>query len=216
MISLAICTVVYLLVCLAVGATLSVSQIVEAKDYALAEAAKPALGNYGLWFTVAIAMIATASGLLASLFAVSRMLTMLTNMELIPHSHFGMPGPIQKHLLVYTAVIAGLLAVFFDLSRIASLGAIFYLVMDIMIHWGVFRYLRKEVEASPIVLLVAIGLDVIALSAFIVLKWQADPMIIVIAIVGMVIVFAFERFFLRHLRSQRSDQSTPHDHMKPS
>ena len=216
MISLAICTVVYLLVCLAVGATLSVSQIVEAKDYALAEAAKPALGNYGLWFTVAIAMIATASGLLASLFAVSRMLTMLTNMELIPHSHFGMPGPTQKHLLVYTAVIAGLLAVFFDLSRIASLGAIFYLVMDIMIHWGVFRYLRKEVEASPIVLLVAIGLDVIALSAFIVLKWQADPMIIVIAIVGMVIVFAFERFFLRHLRSQRSDQSTPHDHMKPS
>lgn len=216
MISLAICTVVYLLVCLAVGATLSVSQIVEAKDYALAEAAKPALGNYGLWFTVAIAMIATASGLLASLFAVSRMLTMLTNMELIPHSHFGMPGPIQKHLLVYTAVIAGLLAVFFDLSRIASLGAIFYLVMDIMIHWGVFRYLRKEVEASPIVLLVAIGLDVITLAAFIVLKWQADPTIILIAIGGMVIVFAFERFFLRHLRSQRSDQSTPHDHMKPS
>jgi len=144
MISLAICTVVYLLVCLAVGSTLSVSQIVEAKDYALAEAAKPALGNYGLWFTVAIAMIATASGLLASLFAVSRMLTMLTNMELIPHSHFGMPGPIQKHLLVYTAVIAGLLAVFFDLSRIASLGAIFYLVMDIMIHWGVFRFLTME------------------------------------------------------------------------
>tara|TARA_B100000678_G_scaffold291607_1_gene309681 strand:+ start:1430 stop:2770 length:1341 start_codon:yes stop_codon:yes gene_type:complete len=216
MISLAICTVVYLLVCLAVGSTLSVSQIVEAKDYALAEAAKPALGNYGLWFTVAIAMIATASGLLASLFAVSRMLTMLTNMELIPHSHFGMPGPIQKHLLVYTAVIAGLLAVFFDLSRIASLGAIFYLVMDIMIHWGVFRYLCKEVEASPIVLLVAIGLDVITLAAFIVLKWQADPTIILIAIGGMVIVFAFERFFLRHLRSQRSDQSTPHDHMKPS
>ena len=201
MISLAICTVVYLLVCLAVGATLSVSQIVEAKDYALAEAAKPALGNYGLWFTVAIAMIATASGLLASLFAVSRMLTMLTNMELIPHSHFGMPGPIQKHLLVYTAVIAGLLAVFFDLSRIASLGAIFYLVMDIMIHWGGFRYLRKEVEASPIVLLVAIGLDVIALSAFIVLKWQADPMIIVIAIVGMAAVFGFEKFYLSKLRN---------------
>lgn len=211
MVSLAICTVVYLLVCLAVGSTLSVSQIVEAKDYALAEAAKPALGNYGLWFTVAIAMIATASGLLASLFAVSRMLTMLTNMELIPHSHFGMPGPIQKHLLVYTAVIAGLLAVFFDLSRIASLGAIFYLVMDIMIHWGVFRYLRKEVEASPIVLLVAIGLDVIALAAFMVLKWQADPMIIVIAIVGMAAVFGFEKFYLSKIRPSH-DHDHEHEH----
>ena len=211
MVSLAICTVVYLLVCLAVGSTLSVSQIVEAKDYALAEAAKPALGNYGLWFTVAIAMIATASGLLASLFAVSRMLTMLTNMELIPHSHFGMPGPTQKHLLVYTAVIAGLLAVFFDLSRIASLGAIFYLVMDIMIHWGVFRYLRKEVEASPIVLLVAIGLDVIALAAFMVLKWQADPMIIVIAIVGMAAVFGFEKFYLSKIRPSH-DHDHEHEH----
>ena len=105
MISLAICTVVYLLVCFAVGSTLSVPEIISAKDYALAEAARPALGNYGLWFTVAIAIIATASGLLASLFAVSRMLAMLTEMNLIPHSHFGMPGTIQRHTLVYTVVL---------------------------------------------------------------------------------------------------------------
>nr|QQZ51122.1 hypothetical protein JKL49_08310 [Phenylobacterium glaciei] len=96
-------------------------------------------------FTVLIAVIATGSGLLASIFAVSRMLAMLTEMRLIPHRHFGLPGEnIQKHLLVYTAAIASLLAVFFDLSRIASLGAIFYLVMDIAIHWGVFRHLRRR------------------------------------------------------------------------
>ena len=29
-----------------------------------------------------------------------------------------------------------LLTVFFDLGRIASLGAIFYIVMDMAIHWG--------------------------------------------------------------------------------
>lgn len=202
MISLAICTFVYLLVCFAVGSTLSIPEIISAKDYALAEAARPALGNYGLWFTVAIAIIATASGLLASLFAVSRMLAMLTDMSLIPHEHFGMPGTVQRHTLVYTVVAAALLAALFDLSRIASLGAIFYLVMDIIIHWGVFRHLRKDVGATPLVLITAMVLDALALAAFLVLKWHADPAIVLIAASGILIVFAFERFFLKVWRSE--------------
>jgi len=197
MISLAVCTFVYLLVCFAVGSSLTVPAIIAAKDYALAEAARPVLGNYGLWFTVAIAIIATASGLLASLFAVSRMLAMLTDMNLIPHKHFGMPGTVQRHTLVYTVVAASLLAALFDLSRIASLGAIFYLVMDIIIHWGVFRHLRKDVGAASLVLVTAMVLDAFALTAFLILKWQADPAIVLIAASGVLIVFAFERFFLK-------------------
>ena len=210
MISLAICAVVYILVCFAVGSTLTIEDIVAAKDYALAEAARPALGTYGVWFTVAIAIIATASGLLASIFAVSRMLAMLTEMNIIPHHHFGMPGDIQKHTLVYTVVAAGLLAAFFDLSRIASLGAIFYLVMDILIHWGVLRHLRKDVEACAWVLIIAIGLDLIALAAFLTLKWQSDPLIIVIALGGMVSIFAIEKFYLSSERNEENVGST-HD-----
>jgi amino acid transporter len=211
MISLAICALVYILVCFAVGSTLSIEDIVAAKDYALAEAARPALGTYGVWFTVAIAIIATASGLLASIFAVSRMLAMLTDMDIIPHSHFGMPGGIQKHTLVYTVVAAAILAAFFDLSRIASLGAIFYLVMDIIVHWGVLRHIRKDVGANPLVLVSAIFLDVAALGAFILLKAQSDPLIIIIALVGMLSVFGFERFYLSHRRDSQVEH-TGHIH----
>ncbi len=214
MISLAICTFIYLLVCFAVGSTLTVSEIVAAKDYALAEAARPALGNYGLWFTVTIAIIATASGLLASLFAVSRMLAMLTDMNLIPHRHFGMPGTVQRHTLVYTVVAAGLLAAFFDLSRIASLGAIFYLVMDIIIHWGVFRHLRRDVGAAPAILICAMALDAVVLIAFLLLKWQADPVIILIAAFGMAAVFLFEHFFLKRLRDNPPGEESGNDQHK--
>ncbi|WP_155841761.1 hypothetical protein [Hyphomonas atlantica] len=66
------------------------------------------------------------------------------------------------------------------------------------------------------ILVTALVLDAVALGAFLILKWQADPTIILIAIGGMTTVFAFERFFLRHLRNQSSDQSTFHDHMDPS
>ena len=188
----------------------TIPEIVTSKDYALAEAARPAVGDYGVWFTVAIAIIATASGLLASVFAVSRMLAMLTDMDIIPHSHFGMPGGIQKHTLVYTVVAAGVLAVFFDLSRIASLGAIFYLVMDIVIHWGVLRHLKDDVGATPAILILAIALDTIVLIAFLVLKWQSDPAIIAIAIVGMAGIFIFERFYLSTLRTNDVAQADHH------
>src|SRR5690606_34927293 len=200
-ISLAICLVVYLAVCFAVASSLTLDELIVAKDYSLAEAARPAIGGYGMWFTVVIAMTATASGLLASIFAVSRMLAMLTEMKLIPHSHFGMPGDIQKHTLVYTVVIAAVLAAVFDLSRIASLGAIFYLTMDISIHWGVLRHLHKNVGANRVVLGTAIALDVVALAAFLIVKGSSDPLIVVVSVVSIAVVVAFERFYLRRLRA---------------
>ena len=175
---------------------------VRAKDYSLAEAARPAFGDFGVWFTVAIAIIATSSGLLASVFAVSRMLATLTKMNIIPHSHFGMPGGVQKHTLVYTVVLAAVLAAFFDLSRIASLGAIFYLVMDIAVHWGVWRHLSNDVNARAPVLLTAISLDVLALIAFLSIKAAADPLIVVIGTASVALIFAFEKYYLASKRAE--------------
>jgi hypothetical protein len=119
-------------------------------------------------------------------------------MEIIPHRHFGMPGDIQKHTLVYTVVVAAFLAAFFDLSRIASLGAIFYLVMDIAVHWGVLRHLRRQVGASAAVLVTAIILDGVVLAAFVAIKGQADPTIVVVALAGIALIVAGERLFLRN------------------
>jgi amino acid transporter len=208
--AISICFLIYMLVALAVYSSLPLSEIVEAKDFALAQAARPLLGNYGLWFTVILAIVATASGLIASIFAVSRMLTMLTDMKLIPHSHFGMPGPIRSHLLVYTVVIAILLTIFFDLSRIAALGAIFYLVMDVAVHWGVFRHLRHEIGARAAVLLTAIFLDVSILGAFIWMRLESDPFIAVIASAGLAIVFVGEWAYLR--TQSISDNGSAHKH----
>ncbi|ADR22081.1 amino acid permease [Marivirga tractuosa] len=196
-ISLIICTIVYLLVAFAVSVNLSVPKIIEAKDYSLAEAARPAFGKYGLWFTVGIAIIATVSSVLANVFAISRMTTMLTEMKLIPHKHFGMPGNLQQHMLTYTIVIAIALTIFFDLSRIASLGAIFYLIMDIIIQWGVFKHLRKEIKANGAILLATIVLDVVVLAAFIWMKAQSDMLLIIVSAVLLTLIIAGEKWFLK-------------------
>ncbi len=195
-ISLSICTAVYLLVSFAVAGNLSISEIVAAKDYSLAEASRPAYGDLGMQVTIIFAIVATVSGVIASIFAVSRMLAMLTDMKLVPHSHFGMAGSVQQHVLVYTLVLAILLAVFFDLSRIASLGAIFYLLMDIAIHWGILRYVREKIGANLIILICAITFDVIVLGAFIWIKIQSDMLVIYASLIGLVLIFGGERWYL--------------------
>lgn len=201
MISIGICVAVYGLVTLAVGGSLTLDEIIVARDYALAEAARPAFGEYGVWVTVAFAIVATVSGVVASVFAVSRMLAMLTDMKLVPHRHFGMPGDIQKHMLVYTIVVAMLLTVFFDLSRIASLGAVFYIVMDMAVHWGVLRHLREELEASSAILISAIALDAIVLASFLAMKAGSDVFVVYVSLAGIALIFAAEGFFLRRYRS---------------
>lgn len=201
LISLAICLVVYMFVCVALSFSLTLPELIAAKDYSLAEAARPAIGGYGTQFTVVIAVIATVSGILGSVFAVSRLLAMLTEMKLIPHSHLGLPGDVQKHTLVYTVVIAGVLAVLFDLSRIASIGAIFYLTMDATVHWGVLRHLHADVGANRWVVISALSLDLIALGAFLVVKGLQDPLIVAVSITAIFTVVLFERFYLGAGRS---------------
>ncbi|TWT86699.1 Inner membrane transport protein YbaT [Pseudobythopirellula maris] len=210
MISIGICVATYALVALAVAGSLSLDEIVAAKDYVLAEAARPALGEAAVYFTVGLAIVATISGVIASVFAVSRMLAMLTQMELVPHRHFGMPGDVQKHTLVYTVVLAIVLTIFFDLSRIAALGAFFYLVMDIAIHWGIYRSLREQIGASGPVLLTAIGLDLVVLGALIAVKGAADPWLLAIGAAGFLLIFGGERWFLgwKHGESRSAETTS--------
>ena len=207
MISIAACIVIYTLVGFAVASNLSLSEIIATKNYSLAAAAKPLLGDYGLWFTVILAMLATSGGIISSTFSVSRMLAMLTEMKLVPHFHLGMPGSVQKHSLVYTVVLGMVLTAFFDLTRIAALGIIFYLIMDIALHWGILRYLRQDIGANLLILVTAILLDLLVLGGFLWVKLMSDPLVIGVAIASMAVIAIVESIFLKNQNFKNTPQS---------
>lgn len=210
-ISIALCVVIYALVGFAVASNLSLPEIIETQDYSLAAAARPALGEAAVAFTVILAMLATAGGIIASVFAVSRMLAMLTEMKLVPHRHFHMPGSVQKHTLVYTIVFGLVLTAFFDLSRIAALGIIFYLIMDMAIHWGVLRHLKDRVGANPVIPSIAILLDAVVLIGFLWVKAISDPMVLIVAGVVMATLLLGEWIFLsKRDASNDSEHSRTH------
>jgi amino acid transporter len=196
-VSLIICAGLYVLVSFSVGASLSVGEIVGAKDYSLAQAAEPALGQFGINATVVVAVVATVTGLIASLFAVSRMLTMVTDMKMIPHRHLGLPGSMRQHVLIYVGILAAVLAATLGLSAIAAIGIIVYLIMDIALQWGVLRHLRKDVDAKAWIIIAALAADATALVAFTLVRGQETPWVIVGAAVAMIAVFGFEAWYLR-------------------
>jgi len=195
--TIVLCAVLYVVVSLAVGSQLTVREIVDARDYALAEAARPFFGDAGLWFTVAFAVLATTTGVIISVFAVSRMLAMLTEMGLVPHRHFGMPGDIQQHTVVYTVAIAILLTVLGDLSRLAALGAIVYIIMDIGVHWGLVFKVREETEARVWIPVVAIILDLAVVTGLILVKVSSDVVLLVVVAVSIAVIFGGEWLYLR-------------------
>lgn len=205
-ISLILCMVIYFFTAVAVGSNLTVPEIIQARDYSLAEAARPLFGDFGLWFTVGIAIIATISGVIFSIFAVSRMTAMLTDMKIIPHAHFGMPGNIQQHMLVYIVVFSILLTIFFDLAGVATMGAIFYLIMDIITQYGVLKHLRKEVNANPAIIIAAIVMDAAVLVGLIWVKIGSDLSVIIVSGIIMLVTFVGEKIYLKNNQKKEGEE----------
>ena len=193
-ISISICIIIYVTLAISVGANLSVDAIIKAKDYAIAEAARPVFGDLGLWITVFIAIVATVSGVFASVFSASRLLGMLGMMKQVP-------GLIKKKgtssALIFTVLLAMTITILFDLTRIAAIGAIFYLLMDISVHWGLVRHLRGTLDFNPVIPTIAIIVDVVILTTFILLKLETDPLVIVVSVIGFIIIIIAQKLFMK-------------------
>jgi amino acid transporter len=193
--SIGISTVIYVTLALSVAGGLSVAEIVAAKDYALAAAAEPVFGNWGSVLTILLAIVATVSGVIASVYSASRMLGMLSSMKQVPN--LNKIQRLKSPPLIFTVALAILLTILFDLTRIASIGAIFYLIMDVAIHWGLVRYLKKEVDFNPVIPLIAILMDIIVLSSFIYIKYISDPFVLIVAAIGIALIFIFQVLFMK-------------------
>lgn len=196
--AIAICAGLYALITVAVAANLTVPEIVEARDFALARAADPLFGEAGVALTVGIAVIATASALLANLFSVSRLFAMLQDMGQVPR---GSRWKEQQPLLL-TAGLAILVTVLFDLGQIASLGVFLYLTMDIAVQWGVLRRLRGDTGAHAWPLVSTIVLDGIILGAFTIVTIGRDPLTLLVASVIGAALFLSQWLVVRHARAE--------------
>ncbi|MDZ7846509.1 MAG: hypothetical protein U5L96_06945 [Owenweeksia sp.] len=69
--------------------------------------------------------------------------------------------------------------------------------MDMVVHWGVLRHLRKDVKANPAIVITALVFDLVVLAAFLWVKVSTDLFVVVLSGILMVVIFAGEKWFLK-------------------
>jgi amino acid transporter len=142
----------YIAVSIAVFGNLSLDEIVREKDFALAAAAKPAFGAWGFKIMAATALLATASAINATLYAVTQISYTLAKSG-------DLPAQYERNIfhnsegLVISAVLIIPMIIFLNLGQIATIAAIAVLLIQGFTHTG--HLLKKESTGGSTVLIIA-------------------------------------------------------------
>jgi amino acid transporter len=184
--ALGLTTATYVLIAIGVFGTLTVDEAIGYGETAIAEAARPTLGDAGFTLMAVAALIATAGATNGTLFGAGGLTAALAEIGQFPPI-LGPRSRLGKHGgLIVTGAVAIVLANFVDLSAIASVGSACALLVFLLV--GIAGYkLRSETGASVPVVLLGMAVTVIVLGFFAVDTLRNDPETFG-AIVGMTLL----------------------------
>ena len=204
--SIILVMLLYIAVALAVFGSLDVNQVILAKDFALAEAAKPVFGATGFTIVAIAALISTASSINANLYAVTNVTYQLAKDGELP-CEFGEPIAHSREGLVISGGLIILMTDLMPLSEIAAVGSIAILIVHLIVHLGHLR-VRDETHASLIILLLAIAAVLAAIGFAVTYSIKTSPHIIWFIIAALICAFVTE-FILHQLTARRIQTRTP-------
>ena len=186
--ALSVTSLVYVLIAIGVFGTLTVVEVIGYGETAIAEAARPALGDAGFTVMAVAALLSTAGATNATLYASSNLTGMLAEEGLFP-SFFGAGSRLGARAgLFITAGLVLLVANLVDLSAIASVGSAVALMIFLLV--GIAGYRRRaDTRSSTAIVALAILVTAIVLGFFAVDTWNNAPQtfIAILAILALAI-----------------------------
>lgn len=158
----------YILISFVTVGNLQVSDIVAAKDYALAESAKPFLGNAGFILIAFAALLSTSSAINATLYGTARVSYIIAKDGELPKllDKKVWNRPIEG--LILTTVVTLFIANLFDISSISVMGSAGFLLIFAVVN-GANAKLNKETHSIRWISIIGL---IACLIAFSVLIWQ--------------------------------------------
>jgi amino acid transporter len=194
--ALGIATVIYVAVALGVFGTLTVDEVIESGGTALAVAAEPILGQAGYWLMSVTALFATAGATNAGLYPAAGLSEQMATIgQFPPLMGRRLAGRAPTGLLV-TALAAIVLAVWFDLSAIASIGSAIALLVFTLVTAGHLR-VRAETGANAWLLIFGVITTAVVLLTFAFTTLVEEPAtavaIVVILVLSVVLDLVWKR-----------------------
>ncbi len=190
--SVVLVIILYILIAIITTSTVPESQLLTAQDYALAVAAKPALGQIGFTMVAIAALLATFSAINATIYGNARLGYALAKEGELPkrlaqQNHRNTP---TTDVWV-TAGLSLILANSIDLTEIAIIGSASFLLIFFIVNIAAYR-LRHTLQANPYILLTACLVSGAALFTLLIHTYSTNPRAIVIFISFMAISLLFE------------------------
>ena len=189
--SLFLVMLIYIGVAVVAIGNLPLNELLKAKEYALAEAAKPFLGNLGFSLVAIGALISTASAINATLYGGANVAYVFAKKGELPEFFERKVWFSEPEGLYLTAILGLIFALFFNLEGVASLISFAFLVIYQFV-------LLAHYKLSPIVggfrFVSVIGLVLITTVAVLLLIYQyrTNPQTFYTALVLIPLITLFE------------------------
>lgn len=198
--------VLYVLIAGTTLGSLSIDKILEAKEYALAAAAKPFMGHLGFSVIAIAALLSTASALNATLYGTSRLSYMIAKSG-------ELPAVLEKKIwnqpiegLLITSGLTLAIANTFNISGISTMGSSGFLLIFAVVNFANVKLYRQTKSCRWISFIGAIA----CLAAVVILlaeTAQTAPTHLWVVVIMVGLAFAIEGIY--RLFSQRQIHLRP-------
>ena len=209
--ALGITTLVYVLIAVGVFGTLTTTEVIGYGETAIAEAARPTLGDAGFKIMAIVALLSTAGCTNATLYASGNLTGQLAKTGLFP-DFLGETSRLGRHggLLITTALVL-IVANLVDLSAIASVGSAVSLMVFLLVGLAGWRR-RADTNSNPVIIALAIVVIGIVLGFFAVDTLQTAPETFIAIIALGVLAIVLDAV----VRNQRHSPQPPKGLASPS
>jgi amino acid transporter len=188
--------VLYLVVSLTVTGNLSDAEIERAKDYALAQAARPFLGEFGFRLIAIAALFSTASAINATLFGSANVCYMIARDGELPADLARTEWRGATNGLILTAALVVLVMLGFDLSGIAMMGSAAFLLIYAAVNAGHLRVL-EQTGANAIMVWLSLLTCLVMFAILAVYTYQQQPAALTALAIIAAASFAAEAIYRR-------------------
>ncbi|MCG2459541.1 APC family permease [Flavobacteriaceae bacterium F89] len=176
--------------------SLPFDEIKKAKDYVLAEASKPVMGQLGFTIMSVAALLSTFSAINATVYGGSRVSYELAEDDELPHA-FTFQFWNKPIGLIVTTAFTLLIANFMNLESISTSGSSGFLLIFAVVNF--IAYSKSDaVNSNKFITLAG---AILCGAAFVILvgqQFMANPMGIWISLGIIILCFVFEYFYKQH------------------
>ena len=189
----------YVLIAAITVGTVPENQLLQAKDYALAVAAKPALGQVGFTIVAIAALLATFSAINATIYGNSRLGYELAKEGELPEILDKEKRNIPIMDVILTASISLIIANSINLTEIAIIGSASFLLIFFIVNMAAYK-LHKKINASKMIVLLSCLVSCVALLTLLVHTFSNNPIAIGIFLSFIGISIMFELVYGKRVR----------------